>query len=139
MSKWKIAVATSVVASILGSVLSLSVFAKENDPGEEAGLQGMLQGDHISLAEAVATAEQETGGTAIEAEFDAENGALICEVKVAMLDSGELYEVGLDPVTGEILTNQPDDDGWAGQGDDDDDDHEEGESDDDDDSGENED
>ncbi len=54
-----------------------------------------------TLAAAIATAEQHTGGKAIEARFDDENGALLFKVEVAKDNTTQ--RVKIDGVTGKVV------------------------------------
>lgn len=60
-----------------------------------------LSASSTTLATAVATAEQHVGGKAIEAGFDAENGALIFKIKVAK--DNAVHRVVVDSTTGKVM------------------------------------
>lgn len=61
----------------------------------------------ITIGQAILIAEKETGGEAIEAELDEEDGVLIYEVEV-LRDQTEI-EVSINPETGDILSIEKDD------------------------------
>lgn len=60
-----------------------------------------LAGSSTTLAAAVATAEQHTGGKAIEASFDNENGTMLFEVEVAK--DNAMHKVMIDSANGKVL------------------------------------
>ncbi len=70
------------------------------DGGDQPGL-AELMASPTSLAAAIATAEQQTGGNAVEASFDDESGANRLEVAIAANDL--VRQVMIDGTTGEIL------------------------------------
>lgn len=55
-----------------------------------------------SLSSAIATAEKETGGKAVEAAFESEDGATVFEVETAK--DKTVQRVKIDATTGEVLT-----------------------------------
>jgi uncharacterized membrane protein YkoI len=54
-----------------------------------------------TLAEAIATAESQTGGKAVEAKLEQENGTLAFEVEI--LKDGAFQKLVLDAKTGQVL------------------------------------
>jgi uncharacterized membrane protein YkoI len=60
-----------------------------------------LAASSTTLAAAVATAEQHTGGKAIEASFDSEDGTMLFEVEVAKGDA--VHKVMIDSASGKVL------------------------------------
>ena len=120
--------AVALVAVALGLACG-----SETEPmvGDHAQLQvesaGLLDRATVSPEQARATSlELSNGGTIVEAELEEEGGRLIYSFDVR-LDGGGLFEVEIDAMTGEALTEAADDD--------DDDDDEEGEGHEDDDEG----
>ena len=79
-----------------------------------ANQSGVRQGDamvnlaqaKISLAQAVATAEQHVGGRASRAELQNENGRLVYGVEV--VDTTRTMDVKVDAVNGSVLSAQAD-------------------------------
>jgi uncharacterized membrane protein YkoI len=67
----------------------------------------MLQ-SKVSLAEAITIAEKETGGKAIRAGTDEEDGAIL--IKVSVAQNGNIKKVFLDPQTGAIVKTRIDED-----------------------------
>lgn len=60
-----------------------------------------LTASSTTLAAAIATAEQQTGGTAVEASFDGEDGATLFEVEVAK--DNAVHKVRVDSATGKVM------------------------------------
>lgn len=60
-----------------------------------------LAASSTTLAAAIATAEQHTGGKAIEASFDNEDGAVLFEVEVAK--DNAVHKVMIDSANGKVL------------------------------------
>ena len=67
----------------------------------------MLQ-SKVSLAEAITIAEKETGGKAIRAGTDEEDGTVL--IKVSIAQNGSIKKVFLDPQTGKIVKTHSDED-----------------------------
>jgi Predicted membrane protein len=59
---------------------------------------------HVSLAQAVATAEQAVGGRAFDAELDREKGVLVYEID--LVKDGRAVEVQVDATTGKIISRR---------------------------------
>ena len=73
----------------------------------------MLQAK-ITLTEAIATAEKETAGKAINAGVDNENGTIF--IGVAVVQGKKVQKVLIDPQTGKVVkTTARDDDGENGE------------------------
>lgn len=62
-----------------------------------------------TLAAAIATAEQHTGGKAIEASFDNENGAMLFKIEVAK--DNAVHRVAVDSATGNVTKVSATEDG----------------------------
>ncbi len=114
---------TATTVSLIAGALALGVSTSAlyaQDGSEDV--------TELTLTEAIAIAEAETGGTAIEAEWEMEDGMRLIEV--AVLDGSDETELTIDPVTGEVLSMELEDDDMD---DDDDDDHDDDDEDDEDD------
>ena len=85
--------------ALIAGTLALGVSA-----GALYAQDGTGGANELTLDEAIAIAEAETGGTALDAEFDTEDGARVIEVEVAMAN-GEA-ELIIDPVTGAVLETE---------------------------------
>lgn len=90
------AVASGAVAANAGNSNS-----KAQDDTEAAELQA-IQNAKLTLADAAAAAEKETGGKAVDVSIGDENGQIAYEVEVAMND-GTTREVRIDTQTGKVL------------------------------------
>ena len=109
-----------------GSVLKHRTEAVDADDAAELSAQALIvESASLSFVDAIAIAEDATGGTAFEVEAD--DG--VFEVEVLIGDV--VRELDIDPDTGAVLKDQPSDD-WADDGDDDDDSDGDDDSDDDD-------
>lgn len=78
----------------------------EEDADEYAGVAQL----ETSLSSAIASAEQATGGKAIEAGFDDEDGKTLYEVELAAAD-GTIHKVNIDAASGEVARATGDDNG----------------------------
>ena len=67
----------------------------------------MLQ-SKVSLGEAITIAEKETGGRAIRAGADEEEGAVL--IKVSISQDSKIKKVFIDPQTGKIVKTRTDED-----------------------------
>lgn len=88
------------VATAGGFAYAQQSGAKQNDAIVE------LAKAKISLAQAVAIAEQNSGGKATHAELENENGRLVYGVEVA--DGANTTDVKVDAVDGRVVSAQPD-------------------------------
>lgn len=84
----------------------IALAADDDEAAEAAALHDQAK---ISLAEAVAIAEERTGGRAAEAEFEVEDNALVWTVET-MTRSGAEMEVEIDAVSGAILQVESEED-----------------------------
>ena len=112
----KTATTVSLIAGALALGVSTSALYAQS---------GSEDATELTLTEAIAIAEAETGGAAIEAEWEMEDGVRLIEV--AVLDGSDETELTIDPVTGEVLSMELEDDDM------DDDEHDDEEDEDDDD------
>jgi len=96
--KSKILNAVTVAALGLGGIgTALAAESERNDAAELA----RLPAGHVTLAAAIATAEQQTGGKAIDASFGNENGTMLVEVEVAK--GNAVHTVKLDAASGKVV------------------------------------
>ena len=80
-----------------------------DEPGDDedsAATQAFANAE-VTLGEAVAKAVQETGGTALEAELEGEDGNLVIEVETVKGD--RLTELRIDAVSGKVMAPAADD------------------------------
>ena len=89
-----LAVATIVA---LGGAAGIAQAGDKLDAAEMAKLAAAK----TSLSQAIAIAEKETGGKAIDADFDNENGALSLEIEV--LKDNAVSKVIIDADTGKVV------------------------------------
>lgn len=90
-------VATVAALSLGGIGTVLASESERNDAAELA----QLPAGHVTLATAIATAEQQTGGQAIDASFGNENGAKLVEVEV--VKGNAVHTVKLDAANGKVV------------------------------------
>jgi len=90
---------TSIALAIL-LVGAGSAFAQDYR-GDEAEEVRALERVQISLAEAIAAAEGETGGRALDAQLEVENGRIFYQVEV--FEGNGIKEVYVDPQDRAIL------------------------------------
>jgi uncharacterized membrane protein YkoI len=100
--------AAAALAVGVGSACStVSSYVSEIDDGEAALLQSGFR-----LTHAIAIAEKETGGRAVEAGLDDDTGPVLISIVVAHPD--RVQRVLIDPQTGKVVetaTGKDDDDG----------------------------
>ena len=87
----------------LAAVAALAGGAGIAEAGDKPDSQEMarLMAARTSLAQAVAIAEKETGGKAIDADFDNKNGTLSLEIEV--LKDNNVSVVTIDADTGKVV------------------------------------
>jgi uncharacterized membrane protein YkoI len=86
----------TIAAGALGPVGT--AYAKSERTTNEAAV---IAGAKITLAQAIAAAENQVGGKAVETGIEDENGTVAFEVEV--LKDGQRHEVLVDPQSGEVL------------------------------------
>ncbi|ADM10834.1 hypothetical protein PB2503_00335 [Parvularcula bermudensis HTCC2503] len=99
----------SLTGAALLAISAAGGFALAGDDDEAAEAAALHDRAKISLAEAVAIAEERTGGRAAEAEFDVEDNALLWTVETMTRDGAEM-EVEIDAVSGAILEVESEED-----------------------------
>lgn len=82
---------------------------------EDQAVFAKLVNAGTTLTSSVTTAEQETGGKAIEAAFTKENGTMLFEVEVAK--DNAMHKVAVDPATGKMVKVAAAENGESGEGD----------------------
>jgi uncharacterized membrane protein YkoI len=88
----------ALAAILATSAAGSAALAKErNDEGRDAAA---LANAKVSLAQAIATAEQQAGGKAVGAGVDNENGTVRIAVEVA--DGQGVKTVLVDPLSGQV-------------------------------------
>ena len=97
-------ISTSAIALLITG-LSFNAIADSNNKTATAEAQ---KNAAISLTQAINIAEQATGGTSSEAEFELEDGVAIYEVDIDMPNGSEL-ELEIDAQSGEILAQKTED------------------------------
>jgi uncharacterized membrane protein YkoI len=106
------------VAAASGALLAVAggrVLAAEKHGHGDQGDLATLGQTRITLADAVAAAERQTGGKAMEAGVEQENGAAVYEVKVA--SNNAVQKVTVDAQSGKVLKVGASADGHGGDGD----------------------
>ena len=81
----------------VGTTGGVALANNHNDEGNDAAA---LANAKVTLVQAIATAEQQTGGRAVGAGVDNENGRVTIAVEVAAKDG--VHTVLIDPATGEV-------------------------------------
>ena len=94
-------VAPLAMAAALAAALPLAAMAAEHQDQSDAAVMNAAK---VSLAQAIATAEQQTGGKAFDAGVDNENGTARISVQVA--GSQGVRTVLIDPATGAVIASR---------------------------------
>jgi uncharacterized membrane protein YkoI len=95
------------IPALLAAVLLFSTAAgiaqarDHEHGGQNAEERAAILSAKTSLAQAIATAEQETGGKAIDAGIENEDGNTAFEVKIVKGDA--VQKVLIDPQTGKVM------------------------------------
>ncbi len=113
----------TTIAALLTAGYSTNLFADSNGAATTAAQQNAA----ISMEQAVAIAEQATGGKNSDSEFELEDGVSLYEVSITMADGAEV-EVNVDAQSGAVLSQEAEED----EDDDEDEDEDENEEEDDD-------
>ena len=92
-----------IVAIAAGALSGCGVFDEHGHDRDTAMLRSK-----VSLAEAITIAEKETGGRAIRAGADEEDGAVL--IKVSISQNNKMQRVFIDTQTGKIVKTQIDED-----------------------------
>ncbi len=89
-------------AALLTTAAGSAALAKGHD--DDSNDAAALAGAKVTLTQAIATAEQQTGGRAIGAGADNENGRVAIAVEIAAKDG--MRTVLIDPATGQPIANR---------------------------------
>lgn len=98
----KLIIATTIAA--LGLAGGAAVYAKavaENDALAD------LAKAQVTLTQAIATAEAQVSGKAVQAELDGEHGKTVFKVEVVSADR-QVHDVTIDAVDGKVLSSKLD-------------------------------
>jgi uncharacterized membrane protein YkoI len=82
--------------------------AEEDDDDQELARRALEQGQALPLAEILAKLKPEVPGKVIKIELEADDGALVYELKVLRPD-GRIEEIEVDAKTGKLLEIEDDD------------------------------
>lgn len=95
----KLFVSLTLASVIAAGAAAGTALARGNDEDREATA---LQGAKVTLSQAIATAEQQTGGQAFDAGVDNENGT----VRIAVETNGPkgVQTVIVDPQSGQVVS-----------------------------------
>lgn len=105
---WITGVAAATVAGIgLGAGVVLAQDDRNDDRNEDKAELAAFGGAKLKLVDAIAIAERETGGQALEASFDLERGNAVYEVDVVAADNAR-RELSIDAATGAVRRNAAD-------------------------------
>lgn len=92
-----------VVALATGGGMAYAVSSQQAGMENDALAIGKAK---ISLTQAIATAEQQTGGKASRAEFEHEKGSWVFDVEV--VKAGKVFDVRIDADKGTVLSSKED-------------------------------
>lgn len=112
---------------VLGGWLTSDTVARADKDEHEGGKQSLkvlaerIAQAKITLSQAIIDAEKTTGGKAIEAEYELEDGGL--EITVEVLVGEKIKEIEYDAMTGKVSAEDDDDDEDEHDNGDDDDDN----------------
>ena len=103
MLRSKLVLMAMAAAFALGSATSVAYAAKNEHGDEREGAQEIatILSARTSLAQAIATAEQQSGGKAIDAGIEKENGVTAFAIEVAK--DNAVQKVLVDLETGKVL------------------------------------
>lgn len=104
MLRTKILPAALAATLLFGATGAALAGDKHDDLSDRQEANAVLEAK-TSLAAAIALAEQETGGKAMEAALEEENGRLVYEIDIAKPDS--LERVLISPESGKVLKMSP--------------------------------
>jgi uncharacterized membrane protein YkoI len=91
----------AVMAAVIAVGTSGVAFAATNGKGEDASeIQAALSAE-VTAGQAIAAAEKNTGGRALEVGLEDENGGVLYEVKTITQD--KVVEAFIDPATGQVI------------------------------------
>lgn len=98
MFRSKMLPATMAAVIAIGATGAALAATGENENGQE---MTAVLGAKTSIAQAIAAAEQQTGGRAMKVDIQKDNGAYLYEVKTVSKD--KVAEVFIDPTSGQVV------------------------------------
>ena len=102
--------ALAIVAALSAAALS-SAYAEEPEQNDALAISSAS----ITLSQAIAAAEQQVGGAAARAEFDAEHGKGVYDIEV--VNGKTVTDVEVDPTSGNVISAKADPAGHEHEGD----------------------
>jgi uncharacterized membrane protein YkoI len=114
-----LAMASVLTAGALG--LAGAAHARNNDARTNEA--AFIANAKVTMAEAIATAEQQTGGKAVGTGIEDEDGTVLLEVQV--LKDNQRHTVLIDPQSGQVVKAAMEDDEQNENGEDEDDEEDE--------------
>lgn len=107
MNYKKLSLSAGAIAAMLAITGAGVAIAKSGAIGDENDAVADLAKARISLAQAIATAEQHAGGSATSGELETEHGRIAFEVEVVAANNA-VYDVMIDAVSGKVLKSELD-------------------------------
>src|SRR6267142_2074901 len=95
-----------VVVSVLAMAAATTAFAAESRQGSEAHEAVAYEQVKMTLADAIALAERQTGGKAVEATLEQEHGTVSFEVEI--MKDRAFRKVTIDATTGQVVASKAD-------------------------------
>jgi uncharacterized membrane protein YkoI len=95
-----------VVVSVLAMAAATTAFAAESRQGSEADEVVAYEQVKMTLADAIALAERQTGGKAVEATLEQEHGTVSFEVEI--MKDRAFRKVTIDARTGQVVSSNAD-------------------------------
>jgi uncharacterized membrane protein YkoI len=95
-------------AAAFGTVSSAVAQDREDRDDDAIRAEAILASAKVTLPQAIATAEQVTGGTAVGVEIEDEDGSVFFEVQI--LKSNRRQKVFIDPQSGQVAKVELEDD-----------------------------
>ena len=97
-----------VVVSVLAMAAATTAFAAESRQGSEAQEAVAYEQVKMTLADAIALAERQTGGKAVEATLEQEHGNVSFQVEI--MKDRAFQKVTIDARTGQVVSTKADHD-----------------------------
>src|ERR1700681_4602161 len=94
-------VTLTVVSVLTAGALGAAVAAHAKDKELQTNEAAIMVNAKVTMAQAIATAEQHTGGKAIGTGIEDENGTVLLEVQV--LKDNQKHSVLIDPQSGQVV------------------------------------
>ncbi len=93
--------ALAVAGAIAGSALGFAGVVQAKDNERRTDEAAVMANAKVSMAQAIATAEQQVGGKAVGSGIEDQNGKVFLEVEV--LKGIQKYKVLVDPQSGQVV------------------------------------